>query len=173
MHVAAGVLLGLGLGEALQRLADPGLATVAFRAYVLGPCALQFALIAYNPRLMVPYRSDQQADERLGARLGGLPGHIFAPDLDGFVRGSDKGEQPLMGAVDEIEGGFGGVPTAGVGPGKPSSSARFRSGASDYVVLSEDDCCLKQSRPGQRVRGCRTVVSARRRILCPEKLAHA
>jgi hypothetical protein len=142
-HVAAAVLLGLGLAEALARLSNGAPASMAFRAYALVLCILQFGLIAYNPRLMVPYRSDQQADERLAARLAALPGEIFAPGLDGYARASGKRAQPHPGAVDEILGGFGGPKTAEGQAWQVALERALQDRRFSYVVLAEDDCCFK------------------------------
>lgn len=140
-HVAAAVLLGLGLAEALARLSNGAPASMAFRAYALVLCILQFGLIAYNPRLMVPYRSDQQADERLAARLAALPGEIFAPGFDGYVGGG--GEQPHPGAVEEITGGYGGPPTAEGRAWQAALDRGLHDRRFSHIVLAEDDCCLK------------------------------
>lgn len=142
-HVLVALLLGLGLHEVLRQIGDASLRARAFRCYVLGVCLVQFALIAYNPRLLVPYRSDQWADERLATRLAALPGEIFAPDLEGFLRTSDKGEQPHLGAVEELIGGYGGIATDEGVRWKASLVEALRQRRFQYVVLSETDCCLK------------------------------
>ncbi len=141
--VLVAILLGPGVYETLRLIGGASGRARAFQAYVLGVCVVQFALIAYNPRLSVPYLSDQWADERLAARLGQLAGPIFAPDLDGYVRASDNGEQPHNGAVDEITASYGGsVTDAGLRWRQELATAlrqhRFR-----YVVLPavEEDCC--------------------------------
>jgi hypothetical protein len=72
---------------------------------------IRTVILAYNPRRLVPYRSEQWAAERLTSTLTSLPGELFAPDLDAYVMGSDKGEQPPLGAVEELMGGYGGVIT--------------------------------------------------------------
>jgi hypothetical protein len=142
--VLAAILFGLGLDETLRQIDGTSARAVAFRCYAVGLCLVQLALLAYNPRPLVPYRSDQWADDRLAARLAALPGAIFAPDLGGYVVAADKGEQPHLAAVGELQGAYG-------GPGTPEGTRwlsdlkealkqrRFR-----YVVLNELDCCLKQ-----------------------------
>ncbi|MGI9149871.1 MAG: ArnT family glycosyltransferase [Chloroflexota bacterium] len=140
------LLLGLGFHATLGQIGRASARAQAFRGYVLGACIVQFALLAYNPRLTVPYLSDQWADERLVARLADLPGPVFAPDLDGYLRGSsrpDTGEQPHNGAVEEIMGGYGGsITEEGLRWRAELTNAfsqhRFRS-----IVLFEveDECC--------------------------------
>lgn len=136
------IAFGLGVHAALEQIGRATPRARAFRAYALGLGLLQLALLAYNPRITVPLRSDQWADERLSARLVSLPAPIFAPDLDAYTRGSDKAGQPMFGAIDEVRGAFG-------GPGTPEGrdlmaeldhdlSARHFT----YVVLDQKDCCL-------------------------------
>src|SRR5207245_10320908 len=77
-HVAVALLFGLGL-DAFLRLLSGGSARVrTLRAYLLGLCIVQFALLAYNPALLVPYRSEQWAAERLSTTLASLDGPLFA-----------------------------------------------------------------------------------------------
>jgi hypothetical protein len=146
-YALAAVLLGLGVHEMRRQIGSASGRARTFQAYVVGLCVVQFALIAYNPRPLVPYRSDQWADDRLAARLASLPGKIFAPDLGGYLSASGNGEQPHIGAVGELEGFYG-------GPMKPEGSRwhaelndALKQHAFTYVVLleTEPDCCLKKS----------------------------
>jgi hypothetical protein len=105
-------------------------------------------LLAYNPRLQVPYRSEQWAAERLAARLAGLPGSLYAPELDGYLLGSDKGEQPLLGAAGELLGGYGGMVTDEGARWENDLATAFREQRFDHVVLGKDWCCEVQDRLG-------------------------
>jgi len=141
--VLVALLLGLGLHETLRLIGGASARARAFQSYALGVCIMQFALIAYNPRLTVPYLSDQWADERLAARLGELPGPIFAPDLDGYVRSAAKGEQPHNGAVDEITASYGGAVTDEGLRWRAELAAALSQHRFRYVVLPEveEACC--------------------------------
>lgn len=138
----AGLLFGLGLYEASRQLEGGSRRARLFTGYLLALCVVQFGLLAYNPRLTVPYRSDQWADEKLARTLAALPGQVFAPDLDGYLRESDKDEQPMQGAVGELVATYGGKPTP---PGvawraaldQALSQRRFLE-----VAVVRDDCCL-------------------------------
>jgi hypothetical protein len=93
----------------------------------------------------VPYRSEQWADEKIASTIAALPGRVFAPDLGGYVQRSVHGEQPLMGAVDEIRGGYGGRMSAeGVSWERQLDQALAERRFS-YVILGELDCCLNGS----------------------------
>ena len=138
----AAVLFGLGAHAALSQLIGSSARVRAFQAYVLGACLLQFGLVAYNPRLSVPFRSDQWADEALATRLTALPGPIYAPDLAGYLRGTDRANQPMNGPIDEVRGAFGGPGTAEgraieVDIERALDERRYR-----YVVVDVTDCCL-------------------------------
>lgn len=141
--VLVALLLGLGLHETLCQLGGASVRARAFQSYVLGVCIVQFALIAYNPRLTVPYLSDQWADERLAARLAELPGPIFAPDLDGYLRTSDKAEQPHNGAVEEITAGYGGIITDEGLRWRAELAIALREHRFRSIVLAEvqEECC--------------------------------
>jgi Dolichyl-phosphate-mannose-protein mannosyltransferase len=146
-HALMAILLGLGLNETLRQIGDTSARAIAFRAYVLGLCCVQFALIAYNPRPLVPYRSDQWADDRLAARLASLPGEIFAPDLDGYLVGSANAEQPHLAALGELEGFYGGRMTPEGVRWHAELDAALKEHRFSYVVVgeAEGDCCLKKS----------------------------
>jgi 4-amino-4-deoxy-L-arabinose transferase-like glycosyltransferase len=139
----AAVLLGIGLHAAVKEISGTSGRARAFRAYVFGLCVLQFSLLAYNPRITVPYRSDQWADERLAATLAALPGPIFASDLDGYMHGSvDNSVHPMFGPIGELQGAYGGPFTF---EGR-QLAATVRQGlvahAYPYVVVYDRVCCL-------------------------------
>jgi hypothetical protein len=138
----AAVLLGLGLQAAVGEIGGSTPRARSFRTYVLGLCALQFGLLAYNPRVTVPYRSDQWADERLAARLAALPGPIFASDLDGYMHTAVDSAHPMFGPIDELQGAYGGPSTA---EGRAiAATVRDRLAARQYryVVMYDKACCL-------------------------------
>jgi hypothetical protein len=137
----AGLLLGLGSQAAVAEVEGEAPRPRAFRAYVFGLCAVQFGLLVYNPRLTVPYRSDQWADDRLAAKLASLPAPILAGDLDAYMHGDGASVHPMSGPIGELEGEFG-------GPGTPEGHAidaaiRQRLAAHDfrYVVVEDTNVC--------------------------------
>jgi hypothetical protein len=97
-------------------------------------------LLAYNPRLLVPYRSDHWAAERLSAALTSLDGGLFADNFDGYVRGSDKGEQAYIGAILEPQGSFGGIGTAEGWQWRGDFASALRDRRFAHVVVGEH-CC--------------------------------
>ena len=139
-HFLIAVLLGLGLYAALHEVGQRADRLHVLQTYVLSLCVLQFGVIAYNPRLLVPYRSEEWAAERLTAALANLPGELFAPDLDGYVRGTGKGEQPLLGAVVELTGGYGGLITPEGQSWNDALEAALRQKKYSHVVLHQP-CC--------------------------------
>lgn len=135
-------LSGLGLAEALRQLEGGSVRASVFQGYVLAGCIVQLALLAYDPRALVPYRSDRVADEQLAAALSGLPGPMFAPEFAGYLP-VEQGQQPFLGAVDELLGSFGGQQTAeGAGWLQMLAQAlqerRFR-----YVIVDVTDDSFK------------------------------
>ena len=143
-HVAVAVLFGLGLDGLLRTVSSASVRTRAPGAYVVGLCILQFALLAYNPRLLVPYRSDQWAAERLSATLSGLDGGLFAANFDGYVRGSDKGEQPYIGTILEMQGSFGGIGTAEGWQWRNDFASALRERRFAHVVVGEHCCGIDE-----------------------------
>jgi hypothetical protein len=141
MHALVALLLGLGLAFAVREVRGASARISAFRSYLLALCLLQFALIAYNPRLLVPYRSEQWAAERLASTLAAFPGPLYAPDLDGYLLGSGKGEQPHLGAVGELMGGYGGAVTAEGLRWRAELAAAFGERRYDHVVIGKNSCC--------------------------------
>jgi hypothetical protein len=69
-----GVLLGLLLGQWLAR--PP---TSSARSAVLAGLIIQFALLAYDPRVTLPTAADEQAGRALVDRLAAYPGEVFIP----------------------------------------------------------------------------------------------
>jgi 4-amino-4-deoxy-L-arabinose transferase-like glycosyltransferase len=139
-HVAVALLFGLGVDGLLGLLGGGSRQFQLLRAYVLALCIAQFALLVYNPRLMVPYRSEQWAGERLSATLANLDGPLFAPNLDGYLRGTSKGEQPYVGALLEITGSYGGRGTSEGEQWKADFATALQQRRYSHVVLIED-CC--------------------------------
>jgi hypothetical protein len=140
-HAGIALFMGVGADWLLRQRLGQSLQTRVLQVYGLGLCILQFAILAYNPRHVVPYRSEQWAAERLSATLAGLPGDVFAPDLDAYLRGSDKGEQPHLGAVLELLGGYGGGPTE---PGRLWQTellAALNQQRYTYALVMNDSCC--------------------------------
>lgn len=114
------VLFGLGLHEALRQsgASGDGTATTTVRRrplemYALALALLELVILIYNPRTILPLRSDRWADERLDAALAALPsGPILAPDFAGYPSVDARGEQPSLAAVAELQGGYGGRQSA-------------------------------------------------------------
>jgi 4-amino-4-deoxy-L-arabinose transferase-like glycosyltransferase len=144
-HAIIAVFLGLGLHAALHELDRGSTRARALQAYILGVCIVQFALIAYNPRLLVPFRSEQWAAERLSTTLANLRGALLAPDLDGYLLASDKGEQPHMGAAGELMGEYGGRLTAEGQTWRDELAVALREQRYSHVVLSEPCCTVKDA----------------------------
>ena len=82
-YAAVAILFGLGLHEAVSQIGAASARARMNRAYVLAAAIAAFAVVLYNPRLWVPYRSDMWAGQRLAATLAQLPG----PDLRRLVPG--------------------------------------------------------------------------------------
>lgn len=108
-YAAFALLFGLALNEVLALLAGATKQAHAARGYVVCAAIAQFAIMLYNPRLVVPYRSDLWDGQRLSATLASLPGPIFAGSYQGYV--GDDMVAPDLGAVRELEGAFGGTGT--------------------------------------------------------------
>ncbi|GAC1317478.1 MAG: hypothetical protein NVSMB2_11230 [Chloroflexota bacterium] len=150
------VLLGLGAHAAISEIRGASTRASVFRAYILTLCMLQFALLAYNPRISVPYRSDEWAEQRLSDALLALPPPILAVDLDAYMHSVVASDHPMFGPLGDIQGEYG-------GPGTPEGAAvaadirqRIMAQTYHYVVLLEKDCCLEHgllSRAGYRDAG--------------------
>lgn len=100
------VLMALGFNELLERLPE----TSAFRTYGFVLLALEFAIVAYNPRASSPLRSDVAGADRLVSTVAGMPGRVFAPDSPDLAYAAGQGENAFGIAVLELTGGFGGKP---------------------------------------------------------------
>jgi hypothetical protein len=133
------ILFGLGLHEALFQLNRVREHNSAPLAFALSVGILQLILLIYNPRLMVPYRSDTWANERLANTLAALPGRLFAPDFDSYVQQRSEGvEQPFTGAFAELLGGYGGRGAPQGNALRAQLSDRLQRREYDYVVLDPD-----------------------------------
>ncbi|MBV9544015.1 MAG: glycosyltransferase family 39 protein [Chloroflexi bacterium] len=108
-YAAFALLFGLALHEALSYLTGTAERVRVGRTYVMFAAVAQFAMMLYNPRLVVPYRSDMWDGERLSATVASLQGPVFAGSYRGYV-GEDV-IAPDLGAVRELEGAFGGTGT--------------------------------------------------------------
>jgi 4-amino-4-deoxy-L-arabinose transferase-like glycosyltransferase len=108
-YAAFALLFGLALHEALSYLKGTSARLKAVRGYVMCAAVAQFAILLYNPRLVVPYRSDMWDGDRLSATLASLQGPVFAGSYQGYV--GDGVIAPDLGAVRELEGAFGGTGT--------------------------------------------------------------
>ena len=71
---------------------------------MLAATIAQFAILVYNPRLTVPYRSDMWDGDRLTQTLGDLPGPIFAGSYNGYLSEAPDAVAPALPSVLEIEG---------------------------------------------------------------------
>jgi 4-amino-4-deoxy-L-arabinose transferase-like glycosyltransferase len=143
-HIGVALLFGLGLDALLRTFSGGCVQARGHGAYVMGLCILQFVLLAYNPRLLVPYRSDEWAAERLSSALTSLDGGLFAAGLDGYVRGSDKGEQPNIGAILELMGSFGGTGTAEGHQWRSDFASALRERRFAHVVVNEHCCGIDE-----------------------------
>jgi hypothetical protein len=131
---------GLGLSELLQIIAGASPRAMALRSYLIALCLVQFALLAYNPRLTVPYRSDEWADAEFAARLASLPGPLFAPNLEGYVD-PQSGEQPYFIAVGDLDASYGGTPTREGLRWWSDLQLALQQRQFASVVLRDEDCC--------------------------------
>jgi hypothetical protein len=110
-YAAFAVLCALGLSEALTRIGG-SVQAAPIRQYVLCATIVQLAVLVYNPRLVVPYRSDLWAGQRLASTLAALPGPIFAPSYQSYLT-DPTAVAPDLDAITEVTGstsGGGGTP---------------------------------------------------------------
>ena len=137
-YAAFALLFALGLHEALTRIR--GFAQAAgFRQYVLCAAIVQLAAMAYNPRLVVPYRSDLWAGQRLAATLAALPGPIFAPSYQSYLT-DPTAVAPDLDAITEVTGstsGGGGTPE-GIKNWDAQFSAALSARRFAYVIVDPD-----------------------------------
>jgi 4-amino-4-deoxy-L-arabinose transferase-like glycosyltransferase len=135
------IMLGLGLYEGLRQFAGTSIRARTFQGYLVGLGLIQLALLIYDPRVTVPYGADRMADEKLAAAIAALPGPVWAPNFGGYTT-SAQGQQPLLGAVDELTGGFGGGITAEGQQWQANLSQALQERRFRYVLLETHDCCL-------------------------------
>ena len=132
------IFFGLGLHTALRYVSGASTHARPLRGYVLGLGILQCLILLYNPRLMVPYRSDLWADQRLAGSIGALQGAVFAPDFLGYLGDTPNPDQPFLGAAGELVGIYGG----GVTPAGDAWTTDLRQALAqrkyDYVILEPD-----------------------------------
>jgi hypothetical protein len=132
------IAFALGLHEGLTLLSPGPNGQQAFWAYGVGVGIFQLLLLAQNPRLLAPYHSDLWADQRLAATLQALPGKVYAPDFDAFMRDANEPEQPYAGSAAELLGGYGGVMAPAGGVWLESVRAALRAREYNYVVLDPE-----------------------------------
>jgi 4-amino-4-deoxy-L-arabinose transferase-like glycosyltransferase len=135
--VVFAMLFGLSLHEGLRMLEGHALERRVFQGYLLGLCAVEFAVLAYNPRLTVPYRSDAWASQRLVDRIAGLPGRILAPGFGTFLRQAGRPAQAYRVPVEEITGAWGGVSPLGALWNDDLNRA-LQSREFDYVLTEQE-----------------------------------
>jgi hypothetical protein len=104
VYAALALLGGLGLSEALSWIGTGSRVARAGSAYAMVAAIGGLLVLMYNPRFLVPYRSDGWAGDRLAARLSALPGPIFAGGYQGYVRGVAGADAPDLEAVVEMQG---------------------------------------------------------------------
>ncbi|MDC0740024.1 glycosyltransferase family 39 protein [Polyangium mundeleinium] len=74
------ILFGLGVATALESIGQaPEALRARLRAAAFGVAALQLACVIYDPRRLVPSRSDEQAGHAFVKRLAALPGDVWLP----------------------------------------------------------------------------------------------
>jgi hypothetical protein len=136
-YAAFALLFGLALHEALSYLAGRAPRTQAVRGYVVCVALAQFAILLYNPRLVVPYRSDLWDGQRLSATLAALPGPVFAGSYQGYT--TDRIIAPDLGAVRELEGAFGGTGTQEAGDWEGLFAHAVAERQLAYVIVDPDN----------------------------------
>jgi 4-amino-4-deoxy-L-arabinose transferase-like glycosyltransferase len=142
---ALAILFGFGI-TALSRQLQAASPRSALWTYALVLGVVELCLLAYNPRLVVPLGADAQADTRLAsglATLAGSNGPVFAPDFAGYLPVADRLGQPLLAAVDELQGGYGGAATAEGRQWNADLKQALAERRYRYVVLQRVECCLE------------------------------
>jgi 4-amino-4-deoxy-L-arabinose transferase-like glycosyltransferase len=137
-YAVLAILFALGLHEALRQLARLPRQRRAFWAFGVGVGIFQLLLLAYNPRLLAPYRSEAWADERLASALNSLPGTLFAPDFDAYMPESGRPEQPYSGPAAELIGSYGGFMRPEGEVWLESVRQQLQQRAFDHVVLDPE-----------------------------------
>jgi hypothetical protein len=134
------LLFGLGLYKALNT-SDAGWRSLGsrgpvFHSYALFLAVGQLALMAYDPRLMVPDQSDAWGGDRLKATLASLPGPIFAAGFTGYA--PDDAVQPDLSAVSELLGVYGGPPLPEGRMWTSQYTQALHDGRFTYVIIDPD-----------------------------------
>ncbi|HEY1291698.1 MAG TPA: glycosyltransferase family 39 protein [Chloroflexota bacterium] len=107
------VILGLcGFDEALRRLGSATPQARAFRLYAYALIAIEFLIVAYNPRQTAPLRSDVWGLDRFVETVGTLQGNVFAPDFPELAYQAGKGDSAFGIGTLELLGGYGGRSSA-------------------------------------------------------------
>ena len=132
------VFFGLGLHAALQFVSGASTKAPPLRGYILGLGIFQCLVMLYNPRLMVPYRSDLWADQRLAGSLAALQGAVFAPDFLGYLGDTSNRDQAFLGAAGELVGIYGGGATPEGNAWTNELGQALTQRKYDYVVLEPD-----------------------------------
>lgn len=104
VYAAFAILAALSLHEVVRWIGSASHVTRMARGYVFAAAVGQLVVLLYNPRLVIPLRSDMWAGDRLATRLATLPGPIFAGAYQSYVRGLPDAVAPDLGAVVEILG---------------------------------------------------------------------
>ena len=99
-----------GFDEALRQLGTASPHARAFRNYAFALVAIEFLIVAYNPRQTAPLRSDVWGLDRFVQTVAAMPGTVFAPDFPELTYQAGKGESALGLSTLELFGGFGGRP---------------------------------------------------------------
>ena len=143
---ALAILFGFGI-SALSRQLQAANPRSALWTYALVLGVVELCLLAYNPRRVVPLGADAQADTRLASGLAALAGSnepVFAPDFAGYLPAADRLGQPLLAAVDELQGGYGGSATAEGRQWNAELKQALAERRYRYVVLQRVECCLEE-----------------------------
>jgi hypothetical protein len=129
---------GLGLAEALRRLAGAPRQLHVFATYVLVLALAEFAFIHYNPRASSPLRSDVEAGQREVAAIHSLPGQVFVPEFPELAYQAGKGEQAFGLSIGELQGIFGGRPRPEASPWTAAYAQALDQRRYDAVLLERD-----------------------------------
>ncbi|MBI2389815.1 MAG: glycosyltransferase family 39 protein [Deltaproteobacteria bacterium] len=96
---ALSVLLGIGLGEALRAIddRDPRLS-----AFVSVAALLQLLVLAWDPKRMLPTKSDARLGWALIEKLKAAPGDVFVPNHSWYARMAGKPAHAHRMAIDDV-----------------------------------------------------------------------
>ena len=107
------VVLGMcGFDEALRQLGTASPHARAFRNYAFALVAIEFLIVAYNPRQTAPLRSDVWGLDRFVQTVAAIPGTVFAPDSRSSPTRLAKASQ-LLASVRWSSSGVSAVGLAG------------------------------------------------------------